>query len=233
MPTIATPSFLGPVRRRTGAVCLLTGPLCFAAAEAVWPETGSSAEDMLRSVAAARASMPAALGLMLATSLLFVPGTFAMLSRRLPRGRALCDTGLGLALWSFLANAALVGVNTVFVAMTDPAVDHHAMVQLLDTLMTSPFALVLLSGHWVLVVAFLLLGAGLWRAGVGPRWAAAAIGLCGVVDMALSPLGDVSSIVSDLLMLAGFAAQAWLLLRENHPEATRAVAASTEAPLHA
>lgn len=233
MPTIAAPSFLGPVRRRIGAACLLAGPLCFAAVELVWPETGSSAEDVLRSVAAARPSMPAALGLMLATSLLFVPGVFAMLSRPLPRGRALCDTGLGLALWSFLTNAALVGVNTVFVAMTDPAVDHRAMVQLLDTLMASPVAMVLLSGHWVLVVAFLLLGAGLWRAGVGPRWAAAAIGLCGVADLALSPLGEMSSIVSDLLMLAGFGAQAWLLLREDHPEESRAATSGAEEPLHA
>lgn len=226
MPTTTAPVALGPVRRRIGAACLVLGPLCFAGAELASPEMGSSADGVLRSVGDAAATMPAVLGLMLATPLFFVPGLFAMLDRRLPRGRALTDTGLALCLWSFLTGAALVGVNVVFLAMTDPALDRPAMVRLLDTLMHSPLASVLLSGHVVLVLAVLLLGAGLWRAGVGPRWAAAAIGLAGIADAALSPFGEVSSIVSNGLMIAGFGAHAWLLLRERVPEESAAPLAS-------
>lgn len=218
MPATTAPTVLGPVRRRVGAACLVLGPLCFAGAEMSSPEMGGSADQMLRSVADAAARMPVALGLMVATSIFFVPALFALLSRDLPRGRALVDTGLALCLWSFVTDAALVGVDTVFLAMTDPALDRPAMVRLLGTLMHSPLAPVLLSGHLVLVLGFLLLGAGLWRGGVGPRWAAAAIGLAGVVDWGLSPLGEVSSIVSDTLLVAGFGAYAWLLLREGRPD---------------
>ena len=220
MPATTAPTVLGPVRRRVGAACLVLGPLCFAGAEMTSPEMGSSADQMLRSVAGAAATMPVTLGLMLATSLFFVPALFALLSRHLPRGRALADTGLALCLWSFVTDAALVGVNTVFLAMTDPVLDRPAMVRLLDTLMHSPLAPVILSGHVVLVLGVLLLGIGLWRGGVGPRWAAVAIGLSGVVDWGLSPLGEVSSIVSNALLVAGFGAHAWLLVREDRPDAT-------------
>lgn len=210
----ARQGWLDPTRRWIGAAGLVLGPVCFAAAEFTGPETSGTSAQMLHDMAGARGPLLVSALLTLLTAVFFVPGLFAMLSRPLARGRWFALAGLGLSLWSFLTNVALVGANAMFWSMTEPGMEPSPMVRLLESLHTNPLAPVMLSGHFVLVLGVLLLGIGLWRAGIGPRWAAAAIGLAGVADVALSPFGELGSIVSNALVLAGFGAQAWLLVRE-------------------
>lgn len=206
-------------RRRTVAgICLILAPVCFAAAEFLSPETEGSTRQMLDSMAASRDTMPYSVVASLLSSLLFIPGLFGLLTRPFPRGGRLADSGLAITYYSLVAMVALNGINLVFIAMVAPSMDRAAMVHLFDTLTQNPLALPILAGHYLLVLGLLLLGVGLWRAGVGPRWAAASLALAGLADVALSmvPLPEqVGSIVSNALLIAGSAAYGWLLLREQ------------------
>lgn len=211
-------------RRRTLAGgCLIVAPVCFAAAEFLSPQTQGTPQQMLDSMAASRDTMPYAVVASLLSSLLFIPGLFGLLTRPFPRGGRLADSGLAITYYSLVAMVALNGINVVFMAMVDPSMDRAAMVKLFDTMTHSPLALPILAGHYLLVLGLLLLGLGLWRAGVGPRWAAASLGAAGLADVALSmvPLPEeAGSVISNALLIGGSAAYGWLLLREP----TRAIA---------
>lgn len=210
-------TILTPLRRTVAGICLVIAPVCFAVAEFLAPETQGSTKQMLDSMAGGRAAMPYAVITGLLASLLFIPGFFGLLTRPFPRGGRLADAGLAVTYYSLVALVALDGINVMFIAMIDPSMDRAAMVGLLDTLTQNPLALPILAGHYLLVLGLLLLALGLWRAGIGPRWAAASLGLAGVADAALSvaPLPEeVGSVVSNALLIAGSAAYGWFLLRE-------------------
>lgn len=70
----------------------------------------------------------------------------------------------------------------------------------------------LLAGHYLFALGIVLLGVAAWRARLAPRWAAILVALFPVADLALSPAGDVSSLVSDAIGIAGFAALGLRLL---------------------
>ncbi len=120
---------------------------------------------------------------------------------------------MGLLVGALLMNTLVLGVNVAFIAMADPSMNHGQMIALLQLIGSNPIAPIVLLGHNVLVVALLILGIGFWRAGIGPRWAAAAIALCGPVDIIggfipSEAAGIVASALSNALFIAGFAAQA-------------------------
>ncbi|SDB92752.1 hypothetical protein GA0111570_10967 [Raineyella antarctica] len=211
-------SFLSPGRRRIAAACLVLAPLLFTTAEFLTPQSDGTPGELLDALAAAGPTATMGLAATLLSSLLFVPGLFGLLSRPMRRGTAIADAGLALLYYGLVANVALVGLNVMFVAMADPAMDRVAMVALFER-MTHETTIVipLLAGHYLMAAGALLLGLGLWRGGVGPRWAAVAVGLAGVTDALLGSVGleEVGSVVSNALLVCGFVAYAWLLLHER------------------
>ncbi|MGN8024815.1 hypothetical protein [Microbacterium sp. 22242] len=226
------PAVAGPALRTLGAVCLVLGPVAFAVAEYSAP--GASPGDpaaMLAAIGEHSVGAATAIVATLLSAFFFIAGICLLAGRRFTRGRVLVPTGIGLVLWSLLSNTLLLGLNVAFIAMADPSLDRGQMSALMRVIGGSPLAPVALSGHDVLVVAFVALGVGFWRAGLGPRWAGAAIALCGLVDLAggfFGEMGDlVGSILSNGLMIAGFAAEGWFLARE----ATRAPAEAVAIPV--
>ncbi|WP_156138807.1 hypothetical protein [Microbacterium mangrovi] len=115
-------------------------------------------------------------------------------------------------------------MNIAFQALAAPSLDRAQMVHATEQIMASPLAPVALTGHYVLVLAAVMLGVGFWRAGVGPRWAAIAIALCGPVDALAGVFGSagdlVGGILSNALLIGGFAAEAWFLVREERARDT-------------
>ena len=109
------------------------------------------------------------------------------------------------------------------------------MISAIKAVERSPLAPIAITGHYVLVIAFVLLGIGFWRAGIGPRWAAVLIALCGVVDSAEGLLGSTGHmllgiVISDGMLIAGFAAVGWHLLREATEASTHATDRATTTP---
>jgi len=220
MSTTPSPSILGPGLRAIGAVCLVLGPIAFSVAEYAGPDASGSPDQMLAAFSADRIGLAVAIVASLLSVLFFIAGLFLLAARRLERrGRVLLPLGLGITLVAMLANTALLGVNVLFLSMTSPSLDQAQMAALIGSLVANPFAPVLLSGHYVLVVGFVLVGLGLWRAGIGPAWAAWFVALCGVVDAVggmFGAIGDqIAGAVSDGMMIAGFAVMGWFLLREG------------------
>ena len=125
---IPAPSVLGPVGRAVGAASLILGPLCFAAAESLTQEGTDDPNRILDTLAGHPGATAASILLSVVSAAFLLWGLFAVAARRLTRGRLLVPVGLALALWAMLANTLLLGVNVVFLAMSDPTLDRGAMI---------------------------------------------------------------------------------------------------------
>ena len=213
-----SPAVIGPVPGALGAVCLVLGPVAFAVAEYASPEGSDDPAGILSNFATHSTGVTVSIIASLASSFFLLAGLHALLARPLTRGRAVLPMGLALMLWSVVTNTLLVGVSVAFQGLSDPSLDSGQMREAVIAIMANPLAPLALTGHYVMVFAALALGIGFWRAGIGPRWAAVAVAACGLVDAAggyLGPVGEVvGSILSNALIITGFAAEAWFLVRE-------------------
>lgn len=197
-------------RRRVAGACLVLAPLAFAAAELLAPEGSGTSRQILDAWAAHRtAGLLSCFAGLLAT-LLFLPGIFGLVSPLVGRGRRAAHIAVGTILYGLvMAHAALVGVNLVFYAMTDPSLDRNQMVRLGDVLMHDvPVGAPLLLGHYVFAIGVVSLAIAIIRSGAHPRWTGIALIAALVSDMVLSSLplaADIGAVVSGALLVAGFA----------------------------
>jgi hypothetical protein len=201
-------------RRTVAALCLVAAPVLFAAAEMLTPQPSGSAAVQLASFAQHRDQLLAGLLCGLASSMLFIPALFGLLQQIRSRGVVYAHIAAVMIIYGLVADAALGGVNAMFWVMTKPGMSHGAMVSLFNGLehgSAVPGA-PLLAGHYLFAVGILLLGVAVWRARLAPRWAGILVALFPVADVALSPAGDISSLVSDVIGIAGFAALGLRLL---------------------
>ena len=105
-------------------------------------------------------------------SMLFLPALRGLLQQVRRRGVGHAHVAAAMIVYAVVANAALWGVNLMFWEMARPGLDRTAMAALLDGLQYEKVGAPLLLGHVMLASGFILLGVGLWRANVAPRWAA-------------------------------------------------------------
>lgn len=218
MPTSSTSRF----RRTVAGTALVLGPVLFAAAELTSLDlTGSSASQVAQ-LAAHRSQQLASALLSIATAMVLVIGVLGAVHLIRRRGAALGHAAAVFCVYGLVAaHAALGGVNLVFAELASPGLDRTAMVALFDTI-THDVAIgaPLLFGHYALVIGVLLLGAALWRGGIGPRWAAVCILLFPVSDILLSvlPLGSATDWVSNAFGTVGFGALGLTILRMTDTE---------------
>jgi len=203
--------------RRTVAGCaLVLGPVLFAAAELSGPElTGSSAHQVAQ-LAAHRGQQVVSSLLSIATAMVLLIGVLGAVHLVRRRGVVAAHLAAVLSVYGLVAaHAALGGVNLVFAELGTPGLDRTAMVDLYDTVTHSAIGAPLLLGHFALVVGLLLLGVSLWRAGVGPRWAAVCVVLYPVSDVLLSivPASEVADVVSNGFGIVGLGALGLHVLR--------------------
>jgi hypothetical protein len=225
---------LTPTARALAAASLLLGPVLFAVAEFASPDVSGSPDQMLAAIAADRAGITVSIVASLLSAFFLITGVFLLGRRPSIRGRVLIGAGTGVILWAMLTNTVLLGVNIMFLSMTDPSLDPGQMAKLLDALNANPLAAVVLTGHYVLVVGAVLLGLGLWRAHIGPVWAAVFIAVCGLVDAVGDFFGPVGGVVgggvSDAMLIVGFGAVGWFLLRDRR-ESSEAVTSRADPAL--
>jgi hypothetical protein len=218
MPTSSTSRF----RRTVAGTALVLGPVLFAAAELTSLDlTGSSAHQVAQ-LAAHRSQELASSLLSIATAMVLVIGVLGAVHLIRRRGAALGHAAAVFCLYGLVAaHAALGGVNLVFAELASPALNRTSMVALFDTIThDAAVGAPLLLGHYALVIGILLLGAALWRGGIGPRWAAVCILLFPVSDILLSvlPLGEAAAWISNAFGIVGFGALGLATLRLTDAE---------------
>jgi Domain of unknown function (DUF4386) len=202
-------------RRVVAGLCLVAAPLLFAAAEIATPQPSGSAAAQLASFAQHRNLLVVGVLCGLASSMCFIPALFGLLHKIRNRGVAYGHAAAALIIYGLVTQAALGGINVMFWVMTKPGMNHAAMVNLLNGLEqhgSAVLAVPLLAGHYVFAVGVVLLGIAVWRARLAPRWAGILVALWPVSDVALSSAGDLASLISDAIGIAGFAVLGWRLL---------------------
>jgi hypothetical protein len=203
-------------RRAIAGACLIAAPLLFAAAELLFPESSGDAGQQLATFAAHRTAETTAALLSVAMVVVFIPGLAGLV--HLLRGRGWVWGLIGAAMMFFglvTAHATLSGANLVFADMARPGLDKTAMTALLDKILHDPVAFPLLLGHQIFALGLVLLGVGLWRGRIGPRWAAVCVALFPISDVVLStavPNELIGATISNALGIVGFAALGLSLL---------------------
>jgi hypothetical protein len=209
-------------RRTVAGAALLLGPVLVAAAELTAPELTGSAAHQVGQLAAHRGQQVASSLLSIATAMVLMVGVLGAVHVIRRRGAAHADGAAALVVYGLVAaHAALGGVNLVFAELGSPDLDRTAMVGLYDTI-THDAALgaPLLLGHYLLVIGVLLLGAALWRSGVGPRWAAICVVLFPLSDVLLGflPFGEAADVISNGFGILGLGALGLAVLRMTAAE---------------
>jgi hypothetical protein len=202
-------------RRSVAGLSLLLAPILFAAAEIASPASTGDAHAQLARYTAHRGTLLAAVLCGLGSSLFFLPALFGLLQQVRRRGVVYSHVAAVLMVYGLVANAALWGVNLMFWEMAKPGMDLTAMAALLDGLQHEPVGAVLLLGHFTFAIGMILLGIGLWRAHVAPRWGALLVTLFPAVDILVgfTPLDGVAGdLASSACGVIGFAALGFRLL---------------------
>jgi hypothetical protein len=176
-------------RRTLTGLSLIAAPLVFLVFWVALPDLPDDPTAMLAAIAAnGGRTMVAALLLML-SSVLFLPALVGLIHLLRDRGIVLGHLGGGLALLGALGHIAVATHFLVFVQMATDVADQAQMVALMNRIQGDPAWLPITLTLAGFDIGLLLLGIGLWRARVGPRWAAAGI----VLAIALFFIGNIIS----------------------------------------
>jgi Domain of unknown function (DUF4386) len=201
-------------RRVVAGLCLVAAPLLFAVAEIATPQPSGSAAAQFASFAQHRDQLLVGVLSGLASAMCFVPALFGLLHKIRHRGVVYAHVAAALIIYGLVTQAALDGINAMFWVMTKPGMDHAAMVNLLNGLQhgSAVAGAPLLAGHYLFAIGVVLLGIAVWRARLAPRWVGILVALWPVSDVALSSAGELASLVSDAIGVAGLAALGWRLI---------------------
>jgi hypothetical protein len=218
-------------RRTLTALCLIGAPLFFAGAELLSPpQVDNDPNAMLANMAQYHERQMTSTLLGIGAAILFIPLVFGLIHMLSERGVVLGHLGGGLLLLGNMTSTVLGGLNLALWAMSAPGIDRAAMAAPLAQIGQSPVLGLLIFGHNIFALGMVLLGIGLWRARVAPRWAGICIALAVIVDVAGGMiLGDslAISVLSDALLIVGFGGVAWDLLSETDEQWERMVAVQT------
>ncbi|NYG07111.1 uncharacterized protein (DUF697 family) [Phycicoccus badiiscoriae] len=214
-----------PGRQRAAAICLITAPVAFAAAEVLSPESNGTSAQMLAAFASHRGAGLVAALLGIASVMLFVPGVLGLVRPITGRGRRWALTAAAATTYGLVtAHAALGGINIMFYAMTDPSLSRPQMTRLMDVLMSTPAAgLPLLLGHLIFGLGIIALGIAILRSRTFPVWTGAALILWIALDMVLGSLPvprAVGDVTSSAFGVSALAVIGWsILTRRTGPTA--------------
>ena len=203
-------------RRTLTGLSLIAAPLVLLALYVALPDLPDDPTAMLAAIAANRErTMVAALLLML-SSVLFLPAFVGLIHLLRDRGVVLGHLGGGLALLGALGHIGRATHFLVYVQMTTGGADQAQMVALINRIQGDPALVPIMLTLAAFDFGLLLLGIGLWRARVVPRWAAAGIVLAIVLVIIGVVIIDGGPIIL-LVVFAGLAislgAIGWTVLR--------------------
>jgi hypothetical protein len=203
-------------RRTLTGLSLIAAPLVYLVAIVALPDLPDDPTAMLAAIAANRERTVVAALLLMLSSVLFLPAFVGLIHLLRDRGVVLGHLGGGLALLGALGHIAVATHWLVYVQMTMGGADQTQMVALMNRIEGDPAWLPITPTLAGIDIGFLLLGIGLWRARVVPRWAAAGIVLAIVLFIIGVVIIDGGTIIV-VVVLAGLAislgAIGWTVLR--------------------
>ena len=112
-----------------------------------------------------------------------------------------------------VSGLALPGVQYVVYEASAPGVDRQAVATFISQATSDPVGAPLVLGHYFIVLGIVLRAAGLYRGGIGYRWAAVALGAGPLLDAVLGSTGLentatgtlTASLLTDAVWLVGAA----------------------------
>jgi hypothetical protein len=203
-------------RRTLTGLSLIGAPLVFLVSLGAFPDLPDDPTAMLAAIAANHErTMVAALLLML-SSVLFLPAFVGLIHLLRDRGVVLGHLGGGLALLGALGHIGRATHFLVYVQMTTGGADQAQMVALMNRIQGDSALLPIMLSLGGFDIGLLLLGIGLWRARVRPRWAVAGVVLA-IVLFIIGVIISGGGTIIVLVVLAGLAislgAIGWSVLR--------------------
>ena len=197
--------------RRLAAFSLIAAPMLLLLSEAVSPDLSDDGRQSLATVAAEPLRLAAWVWIGILSAVLFIPAVVGIAHLRQRRGGRLVALGAALGVIGSVGYAVHQALFMQLPSMTsgDPA----EMAAVYERQAGSPAVAVVTFLLFLvpLMVGLLVLGIGLYRAGVAPLWPALAIALA-ILPSAV-PLPIDLGYASFALLVAGMGGYAWLVLR--------------------
>jgi hypothetical protein len=206
-------------RRTLAGLCLIAAPLALGAADLIRISVEGDAQatrDQFEQVAASPGAWQVATVLNMLGVVLFVPAVLGLLHLLHHRGAVLGHIGGGLLLIGFLGLAAHnAGYYGMLGAVSAPGIDQEQMVRFWQAAGGVPGNIVSLLMFLIgYLFGMVVLGVGLFRARVVPRWTAALVVLSLVVSL-FAEGSLLIALISWVLLFVGLGAIGFMLLRQS------------------
>lgn len=202
-------------RKMVAGFCMLVAPLLVLVGEIVHPELKSEAAEQFGVVAANADEWAMAHVILFAGTVLAVPAVLGLMHMLRERQVAFGHMGGGMALLGLMAIAGVIGIEMTLWQMAEGS--RAEMVALLErmteaTAIVVPFFVMSLFTGLGLAV----LGLGLYRAQAVHTWAAACVGLAGVLFIVEAlAYSSVFGLVAAALLFVGLGSIGWMVWRES------------------
>lgn len=190
-------------RKMVAGFCMIAAPLLVLVGVIIRPELKRDAADQFGVVAANMDSWAASHVFLFAGTVLAVPAALGLMHMLRERQVAFGHMGGAMLVAGLMAVAGIIGMNMVLWQMAEGS--RAEMVALLErmtdaTAIVVPFfVLSLFTG-----AGLMLLGLGLYRAGVVHNWMAACVGLAGVLFLVESlAFSSMAGVIGAALLFAG------------------------------
>lgn len=129
------------------------------------------------------------------------------------RAPILSNLGTSLAVIGAFGHSVAGGISLAYLSMAADAPNRSVHAAVMESIESGPAVAFMAMGVIGTVLGILLLGIGLWRAKVGPRWVGPVLGAFLVVEFGGSAVSEWTAPLSGLLYLAALTALAVTIWR--------------------
>lgn len=193
-------------RRMAGAVALIAAPLLMLVSVVLAPKFPGGFADRLAAVDEGGTSAAVSAVTFALAQLPFIIGVLAIGHLLRDRAPILSNVGTSVAVLGGFGHSVFGGISLAILAMAADAPNRAIHAALLEQIESGPAAVFMAMGLLGTVLGILLLGIGLFRARVVPRWVPILLWAFLAVEFAGSALSEWASSVSGVLYLVALTA---------------------------
>lgn len=217
-------------RRMAGAVALIAAPLLMLVSVVLAPKFPGGFTDRLAAVDEGGTSAAVSAVTFALAQLPFIIGVLAIGHLLRDRAPILSNVGTSVAVLGGFGHSVFGGISMAILAMAADAPNRAIHAALLEQIESGPAAVFMAMGLLGTVLGILLLGIGLFRARVVPRWVPILLWAFLAVEFAGSALSEWASSVSGVLYLVALTAIAAAVWRSPISSWESSCVASEVAP---
>jgi hypothetical protein len=200
-------------RRTAGAVALVAAALLMVVSIVLEPEFPGGFADRLAAVDEGGTSAAVSAVTFALAQLPFIIGVLAIGHLLRDRAPMLSNVGTSLAVLGGFGHSVFGGISMAMLAMAADAPNRAVHADLLEQIESGPAVVFMAMGLLGTVFGILLLGIGLFRARVVPRWVPILLWAFLVVEFAGTALSEWASSVSGVLYLVALTSTAVAIWR--------------------